>query len=71
MIRNKVSFYGEELSKLRPNPKLEEHPLSAIHDYFFNIFEATIHTGGRSSIRNLWTRQVVVTYHGLPTTKTK
>jgi len=53
IIRNNASFYGEELSTPRPNPKLEEHPLSAIHDYLFNIFAATLHIRARSSIRNL------------------
>jgi len=33
-------------------PKLEDHPLSAVRDCFFNIFAATLHTRGRSSTRN-------------------
>jgi len=45
----------------RPTPKLEDHPLSAVHDCLFNLFAATLHTGGRSSIRNLRTRHAVVT----------
>jgi len=45
-------FYGE---------KLENHPLSAVLDCLFNIFAATLHIGGRSSIRNLRTRHAVVT----------
>jgi len=53
MFRNKANFYGEELSAPRPTPKLEDHPLSAV--------AATLHIGGRSSIRNLTTRHVVVT----------
>jgi hypothetical protein len=44
-----------------PNPKLEDHVLSAVRDCLFNIFAATLHTGDRSSIRNLRTRQAVVT----------
>jgi len=52
MICNKDSFYGEELSTRRPIPKLEDHPLSAVRDCLFNIFAATIHSGGRSSNRN-------------------
>jgi hypothetical protein len=34
-----VSFYGEELLAPRPTPKLEDHPLSAIHD----TVTATLH----------------------------
>ena len=54
-------FYGEELLAPRPTPKLEDHPLSAARDCLFNIFAATLHIGGRSSIRNLKTRHAVVT----------
>jgi hypothetical protein len=60
-IRNMTQFYGEELLTLRPTPKLEDHPLSAVRDCIFNIFAATFHIGGRSSNRNLRTRHVVVT----------
>jgi len=45
----------------RPTPKLEDHPLSAVRDCLFNIFAATLHIGGRSSIHNLRTRNAVVT----------
>jgi hypothetical protein len=55
------TFYSEELLARRPTPKLEDHPLSAVRDRSFNIFAATLHTGGRSSIRNLRTRQGMVT----------
>ena len=34
--------YGEELS-LRPTPKLEDSPLSAVRDCLFNTFAATLH----------------------------
>jgi len=44
----------------RPNPKLEDHSLSVVRDYLFNIFVATLHIGGRSSIRNLRTRHAMV-----------
>ena len=44
-----------------PNSKLEDHPLSAVHDCLFNLFAATLHIGGRSCIRNLRTRHAVVT----------
>ena len=60
-FRNMIRFYGEELLAPRPTPKLEDHPLCAIRDYLFNIFAATLHTGGRSTIRNLRTCRAVVT----------
>jgi len=53
--------YGEELSALSSTPKLEDHALSAVSDCLFNILAATLHIGGRSSIRNLRTRHTVVT----------
>ena len=61
LFRNEDSFYGEELLVRRPNPKLEDHPLSAVLDCLFNIFAVTLHTGGRSSIRNLRTRHAMFT----------
>jgi len=61
MFRNKARFKDEELSAPRPIPKLEDHPLSNIGDCLFNILAATLHIGGRSSIRNLWTHHAVVT----------
>ena len=45
----------------RPTPKLEDHPSSAVRRCLFNLFTATLHIGGRSSIRNLRTRHAVVT----------
>ena len=54
-------FHREGLLAARPTPKLEDHPLSAVHDCLFNLFAATLHIGGRSSIRNLRTRHAVVT----------
>jgi len=60
MIRNRIRFYGEELLAPRPTPNLEDHPLSAVRHCLF-IFAATLHIGGRSSIRNLRTRHAVVT----------
>jgi hypothetical protein len=45
-FRNKTSFYGEELLATRPTPKLADHPLSSVRDCLFNIFAATLHTGG-------------------------
>ena len=49
------------MSTPRPNPKLEDHPLSDVRDCLFSIFAATLHIGDRSSIRNLRTRHAVVT----------
>jgi hypothetical protein len=42
MFRNIVSFWGEELLAPRATPKLVDHPLSAVRDYLFNIFAATL-----------------------------
>jgi len=60
-FRNKASFYGEELSTPCPTSKLEDHPLSAVRDWLFNIFAATLHIGDGSSICNLRTRHAVLT----------
>jgi len=51
-----IRFYGKELLAPRPTSNLEDHPLSAVRDYLFNIFATTPHIGGRSHIRNLRTR---------------
>jgi len=45
----------------RPNPKLEDHPSSAVRGYLFNLFTAALLIGSRSSIRSLRTRHAVVT----------
>jgi hypothetical protein len=42
-FRNKLFFYGDEFLAPRPNPKLEDHPLSALRDFLFNTFESTLH----------------------------
>jgi hypothetical protein len=55
-----IRFYDEGFLAHRPTPKLEDHPFSALRDCLFHIFAATLHTGGRSSIRNLRTRHAVV-----------
>jgi hypothetical protein len=60
LYRNKAIFYGEEFLALRPTPKLEEDTFSALRDCLFNIFAATLHTGGRSFIRSIRKRQAVV-----------
>ena len=54
-FHDKILFYGEWLSALRPSPRLEDYPLSAVRDCLFFIFAATLHIGGRSSFRNLRT----------------
>ena len=44
-----------------PKPQAGGPPLSAVHDCLFNLFAATLHKGGRSSIRKMRTRHAVVT----------
>ena len=56
-----IRFYVEEFLAPRPTPKLEDLPLSTVHDFLFDLFAATHHIGGRSSIRILRTRHAVVT----------
>jgi len=46
----KPVLYGE-MSTPRPAYKLEDHALSAVRDCLFYIFAATLHFGGRPSIR--------------------
>jgi len=36
-------FYGEELLAPYRTLKLENHPLSAVHNFLFSIFTATLH----------------------------
>ena len=60
LFRNKIRFYCEELAS-RTTPKLEDHTLSTVRDCLFNIFAATIHIEGPSSIRDLRTCHAVVT----------
>jgi len=55
-----IRFYDELLAP-HPTPKLEDHPLSSVCDRLFNIFIATLHIGGRSSILNLKLRHAMVT----------
>jgi len=45
-FRHKASFCGDDLLALRPTPKLEDRLLSAVRDCLFNIFAATLRTGG-------------------------
>jgi hypothetical protein len=42
-------FYGEELLAPRSTPRLDDRPLSAVRDYLFNIFAASLHTWRASS----------------------
>jgi len=60
VVKNIIRFYSELLVP-RPTPKQEDYPSSAIRDSLFNIFTATLHIGGLSSIRKLTTRHAVVT----------
>ena len=60
MFLNNV-FYREGLLAPHPTPKLEDQPSSAVRDCLFNLFAATLLIRGRSSIRNLRTRNAVVT----------
>ena len=74
IFRNEVRFNCEQLLAPRPTPKLEAHPLSVVHDCLFNIFAATLHIAGRSSISNQKTRHAVLTgthlSHGVTLTST-
>jgi hypothetical protein len=45
VFRNKFIFYGEELLAPRPTPKLEDHPLSALSDCFYNIYAGILQSG--------------------------
>jgi hypothetical protein len=60
-FRNMISFYGKDLSSPRPTTKLEYRPSSAVPNCLFNIFAVALRIEGRSSIRNLRMRHVVVT----------
>jgi len=61
MFRSTLSFYCGKLLAPRPNSKLEDPLFSAVRDYLFNISAATLHIGGRPSIRNLRARHVMMT----------
>jgi hypothetical protein len=54
-FRNKIRFHGEELLAPRLTLKPKDHAFSVVRDWLFNTFAATIHTGGRTSVRNLRT----------------
>jgi len=57
---NKASFYVWELLPPCPTLKSEDYPLSAVWYCLFNIFAATLHIGGCSSICTLSTHHAVV-----------
>jgi hypothetical protein len=61
MVRNMIRLYGEEVLAPRSTRKLEDHSLSAVRGCLLNKFAAILHIMGLSSIRNLRTRQAVVT----------
>jgi hypothetical protein len=61
MAHTLIRLNSEEVLAPRPNPKLEDHYMSAVRDCLLNIFAATLHNGGRSAIRILKTRHAVVT----------
>jgi hypothetical protein len=42
MICSTIRLYGEEFLTPRPNPKLEDHPLSAVRNLLFSIFKDTL-----------------------------
>jgi hypothetical protein len=54
-FRNKHIFYGELLAP-RPNPKQEDRHLSAVRDYLFNIYAATLHIWRPSPPSATWGR---------------
>jgi hypothetical protein len=60
MVYANVKIYSE-MSAPHPTPKLEDNILSAVCDCLFNMFTATLHIGGRSSICNLRMCHAVVT----------
>ena len=51
-----VSFYGDELLALRANSKQGVYLLSAVREFLFNTYAATLNIGGHSSTR----RRVII-----------
>jgi hypothetical protein len=43
MFHNIILVYGEELLAARPNPKLKDHPVSAVCYCLLNVLTATLH----------------------------
>ena len=60
LFHNIPSFYGKEVLAVYPNPKLENHPLSAVRECLFNTFSATLHIW-RPSPSITWGCHVVLT----------
>ena len=56
-----IFFLRGGIVSASPNPQAGGPPLSSVRDFLFNLFAATLHIGGRSSIRNLRTCIAVVT----------
>ena len=56
-----IHFYGEVLLAPRSTPKVEDHLLWAVRNCLLNTFTATVHIGGRFSIRKLKTRHSLLT----------
>jgi hypothetical protein len=54
-------FNGKNLLASCPTPKLEDHTSMAGCNGLFNIFAATLHIGGGSSIQNQRMRYAMVT----------
>ena len=50
-----INLYGDLLLAPQPIPKLEDRPLSAVHDCLFNVLQTTLHIFRPPSIRNLRT----------------
>ena len=48
-VFQKIFFHGEELLAPDPTPKLENHSLSAVRHFLFNLFAATLLIGSHSS----------------------
>jgi hypothetical protein len=44
LFSNKAVFMVMDLLAQRPTPKLEDHSLSFVHGYLFNVFAATLHS---------------------------
>ena len=59
LFHNMIPFLRWGVVNTSPNLQAGEPPL--VGDFLFNIFLATLHIWVRSSIRNLRTRQAVVT----------
>jgi len=61
LFRTKACFYREDLLAPCPKPNVDDNSLSALCDFFFNIFAATLHIRDFSSIRILRPQIVMLT----------